>query len=126
NPKGDIYYFLWSVERVAVAYGLKTIGNRDWYEWGSKYLLDNQGKDGGWVGRYEGGVDTCFALLFLRRANLAVDLSARLKGVKDPGERNLRAGGVGGDKLQKDPNETKPETKPEPGPEPPTPREPPP
>src|SRR5262249_22207512 len=24
------YYFLWSVERVAVAYDLKTIGNKDW------------------------------------------------------------------------------------------------
>ncbi|HTU89544.1 MAG TPA: HEAT repeat domain-containing protein, partial [Gemmataceae bacterium] len=36
--------------------------------------------------------DTCFALLFLRRANLVQDLTKSLKGkVVDPGERVLRA-----------------------------------
>jgi hypothetical protein len=96
------YYFLWSLERVAVAYGLETIGNKDWYGWGAEILLLAQDNNGGWHGQYaDGGVDTCFALLFLRRANLAKDLTRNLRGkVTDPGEVHLKSGGVGGDKLQ--------------------------
>ena len=37
--------------------------------------------------------------LFLRRVNLVKDLSAMLKGVPDPGEVTLKAGGVGGEGL---------------------------
>src|SRR5262249_38945041 len=86
------YYFLWSLERVAVAYGLETIGSKDWYAWGAEILLQTQETNGSWQGRYaDGGVDTCFALLFLRRANLAKDLTASLRGkVSDPGEVHLR------------------------------------
>src|SRR5207253_5001464 len=93
NEQGKGFYFLWSLERVAVAYGLDTIGKKDWYGWGTELLLLKQAPDGGWNSQ----VDTCFALLFLRRANLAEDLTATLRGtVSDPGEVNLRAGGVGG------------------------------
>lgn len=97
------YYFLWSLERVAVAYGLQTIGKKDWYAWGAELLLASQDQEGGWHGGWsEGGVNTCFALLFLRRANLALDLSNSLKGqVKDPGEVTLKQGGVGGADLKK-------------------------
>jgi len=100
NPMGDVrkgailekpghmYYFLWTLERTAVIYGLKTIGNKDWYQWGAEVLLANQQANGSWVGDYAaGGPDTCFALLFLKRANAAEDLSKRLQGQgKDPGE----------------------------------------
>lgn len=87
------YYFLWSLERAAVAFGLKTIGKKDWYDWGAAVLLANQAEDGGWHGEYDGGgADTCFALLFLKRANLASDLTTVLTGkVPDPGESTLRA-----------------------------------
>jgi hypothetical protein len=92
-----IYYFMWSLERVAVAYDLRTIGHKDWYAWGSEILLASQAADGTWQAEYGAPVDTCFALLFLRRANLARDLTASLKGkVNDPGEVTLKAGGVGG------------------------------
>ncbi len=102
------YYFLWSLERVAMAFSLQTIAKKDWYAWGSQILLPRQRSNGSWVGKYKRGgpgddvdsVDTCFALLFLRRSNLARDLSTSLKGqVKDPGERTLRSGGVGGEAL---------------------------
>jgi hypothetical protein len=93
------FYFLWSVERVAVAYSLPTIGNKDWYTWGAQLLLASQGADGSWGGERGGDIDTCFALLFLRRANLARDLSHSLTGMKDPGEVKLTAGGVGGEGL---------------------------
>ena len=87
---GDEYYFLWALERVAVAYGIQTISNKDWYAWGSAFLLAKQGRDGGWHGKYEGGVDDCFALLFLARANLTRDLTVSLSGqVKDPLARGL-------------------------------------
>jgi hypothetical protein len=88
-----VYYFLFSLERMAVAYGLPTIGDKDWYDPGADFLLSRQNPDGSWTGQYDqGGADTCFALLFLRRANLAQDLSVTLKGrVRDPGQHQLRA-----------------------------------
>jgi hypothetical protein len=97
------YYFLWSLERVAVAYDLKTIGRIDWYAWGSAILLAGQEEDGSWTGEFGSAVDTSFALLFLRRSNLASDLTANLKGqVKDPAEVTLKAGGVGGQAVKPD------------------------
>src|SRR5262249_41367860 len=80
-------YYLWSIERIAVMYNLKTLGHKDWYRWGMEVLVTNQMQKGpdaaAWV---QGGisalsdpiVNTCFALLFLRGANLASDLTARL------------------------------------------------
>jgi uncharacterized protein (TIGR03067 family) len=89
------YYFLWSLERVAMVYGLQRIGGIDWYERGSTLLVDHQANDGSWQGSYgEGGVDTSFALLFLVRSNLARDLASNLKG-----EIRLKSGGIGGESL---------------------------
>jgi hypothetical protein len=95
---GNLYYALWSLERVAVAYDLKAIGTKDWYDWGATVLLDNQARDGSWTGGYSsGGCDTSFALLFLRQANLARDLTAVLRGrVTDPAEHMLRSGTIAG------------------------------
>jgi hypothetical protein len=98
---GRAYYFLWSLERVAVALKLETIGKKDWYAWGAEVLLNSQAADGSWQGEYGAyGADTCFALLFLRRANLVADLSGSIKSLADPGEKMLRAGGVGGGGLR--------------------------
>ena len=99
--QGRTYYFLWSLERVCVAFDLKTIGRKDWYTWGSDVLLVNQAADGSWQGDNSATVDTCFALLFLKRANLARDLTARLKGqLRDPGEAVLKAGGNADDLMK--------------------------
>ena len=99
-PRGGVltkgFYFLWSLERVGVAYNLPTIGNVDWYAWGAQLLTASQQPDGCWRGEEGPLVDTCFALLFLRRANLTRDLSATLKNMKDPGQATLKAGGIGG------------------------------
>jgi hypothetical protein len=76
-------YFLWSVERVAVLYNLARIENKDWYGWGSKELLARQQADGHWqAGAYYDNNaihDTCFALLFLKQANLAQDLTDKFQ-----------------------------------------------
>jgi hypothetical protein len=75
---GD-YYFLWCLERVAVIYDLKEIGGKDWYGWGSEVILQNQKEDGSWVDRHGDVADTCFAILFLTRANLAKDLTESIR-----------------------------------------------
>jgi hypothetical protein len=77
------FYFLWSVERVGVLYNLATIGRKDWYRWGAEILVANQVQDGSWPkgGEYPGDspvINSCFALLFLRGANLASDLTDKL------------------------------------------------
>jgi hypothetical protein len=79
NAWGDIYC-LWSIERVAVIYDLADIDGKDWYGWGADALVANQRDDGSWRDTYT-GPDTCFALLFLKRANVAKDLTAMLKGM---------------------------------------------
>ncbi len=78
---GDLY-FLWSVERTAEIFGLTKINGRDWYAWGSEIILQFQQEDGSWRDRFPGVCDTCFALLFLRKANLAKDLTNKLRGVR--------------------------------------------
>ena len=73
DARGDLYY-LWSLERVAVAYGLRTIGQKDWFRWGGTLILVSQQADGSWKERYAGIPDTSFALLFLVRANPVRDI----------------------------------------------------
>jgi hypothetical protein len=77
---GDLY-FLWSLERMAVIYDLNKIGEVDWHEWGTDLILEHQQADGSWSERFPGVPDTCFALLFLRRANLVKDLTNKLRGL---------------------------------------------
>jgi hypothetical protein len=69
NP-GYKYYYLYALERAAVLYGTDRIGPNDWYSLGTKEILEKQRPDGSW---HEQGSetpiwDTCFAILFLRRA----------------------------------------------------------
>jgi len=91
---GRSYYFLWSLERVAVAYDLEKIGNKDWYAWGCDVLVLAQKADGTWVGSHAACADTSFALLFLRKSNLASDLTVYLRGkVKDPSRTSLKSTG---------------------------------
>jgi hypothetical protein len=81
------HYFLWSVQRVGVLYGLDLIGGKDWYAWGCKSLLPRQKNDGSWIdGSYYDNnpvLNTCFALLFLKRANLAKDLTIKLQPLEN-------------------------------------------
>jgi hypothetical protein len=77
NPKktnGNIYhlYWLYALERGMDLVGDKKIGEHFWYNEMGQQLLDRQEKDGHWKTgtTLEPGdvLDTCFALLFLRRA----------------------------------------------------------
>jgi hypothetical protein len=96
----DPLYFLWSLERMAMIYDRKTIGDKEWYPWAAQMLIETQRPDGSWSAPYGGPVGTCFALLILKRSNLARDLqlavpseptrrpSEEMQGV---GERNAPA-----------------------------------
>jgi hypothetical protein len=90
HGQGDLY-FLWSVERVSVVYGIEKIGGIDWFDVGSTAIVRAQKPDGSWaVGGYSMEVNTAFAVLFLSRSNLARDLSSKVQ--KDPTSTEMRAG----------------------------------
>jgi VWFA-related protein len=79
DGRSDIYY-LWSLERVCVALGLRRLDGFDWYAAGARELLDRQQADGSWPQTQWGTLpNTCLALLFLRKANLAFELDRVLK-----------------------------------------------
>jgi hypothetical protein len=76
-------YFLWTLERVAVLYNLPLIDGKDWYRWGAQQLVETQNAEGFWSipNGYPGAspvLDTSLGLLFLKRANLAKDLTRKL------------------------------------------------
>jgi hypothetical protein len=114
---GRSYYFLWSMERVCVGLGLQTLGRKDWYAWGADFLVNTQHPDGAWRGEFGGNnADTCFALLFLKRANLVRDLTAEL-GPKFRGFED-RKPEVGGPVSTKPPVTTVPDVDPDTRPSP--------
>jgi cell division septation protein DedD len=76
-------YFLWAMERIAVLYDVRQLDKKDWYRWGAEILIGHQSPDGSWSedGGYHGQsptLNTAFALMFLKRANLTPDLTRRL------------------------------------------------
>jgi hypothetical protein len=79
-PPFDLY-LLWSLERVGVIYNLPKIDDLDWYAWGRNPVLSKQQQNGSWV--YNDPtytpVGTAFALLFLKQANVAPDLTTKLQ-----------------------------------------------
>jgi len=70
------YYYLYSVERAAVLDKVKRVDGHDWYFEGASWLLDQQKKTGSWDGaNKKDDVNTCFALLFLKRATAPLTLT---------------------------------------------------
>ncbi|MCE9560551.1 MAG: hypothetical protein K8U57_00720 [Planctomycetes bacterium] len=73
-------YFLWSLERVGVLYGVEKIGGVNWYEAGAHTLVRSQSPDGAWAGTdYGDEVNTSFGVLFLCKSNLVRDLSGKVQ-----------------------------------------------
>ncbi len=66
------YYYLYGLERAGMLTMCMKFGKHDWYVDGSKLILSRQSGDGSWQTGGSGTVgpvvDTCFALLFLKRA----------------------------------------------------------
>ncbi|MCA8919801.1 MAG: hypothetical protein KDB32_12045, partial [Planctomycetes bacterium] len=80
NPRAGhyrFYYYLYTVERLGMLGGIDEIGGHDWYIEGAEVLLKDQDTSGMWDIQNE--VDpsdiynTCYALLFLKRASAGVD-----------------------------------------------------
>ena len=66
-----LYYYLYAIERAGILSDMDKIGKLDWYKEGATFILDQQQSDGRWEegSSYGGNIkDTCFAILFLRRA----------------------------------------------------------
>ncbi|HZE96565.1 MAG TPA: hypothetical protein VE981_06040 [Planctomycetota bacterium] len=70
DPHGWLYYYLYAIERTGMLYDTALIGNHDWYLDGARELLGAQKADGSWdASSYKHPTwDTCFAILFLKRA----------------------------------------------------------
>jgi len=61
------FYYLYAVARLGTGCGLEAFGGQDWYGKGASSILAAQKPDGAW--REDDTVcDTCFSILFLRRA----------------------------------------------------------
>lgn len=58
------HYYLYGLERLCAIAGRDRVGEHDWYAEGARELVATQHDDGSWGNAW----DTCFALLFLRRA----------------------------------------------------------
>ena len=70
NPKAGwsaYYYYLYGLERAGILGRVRFIGMHDWYREGAEVLMKAQRANGSW--RSDDLVDTCFALLFLKRAS---------------------------------------------------------
>ena len=65
-----LYYYLYALERTGMLYDTSLIGNHDWYFDGARVLLAAQKPDGSWDESHfkKPTWDTCFAILFLKRA----------------------------------------------------------
>ncbi len=67
------YYYMYGLERVGILYGTDTFGDHAWYKKGADVLLKAQAADGHWGDNKDDRKDrnthdTCFAILFLKKA----------------------------------------------------------
>lgn len=67
-------YYLYGLERAGMMIGSYLLGERDWYVEGAEHLLETQDADGSWlcVDESDRFIDTCFSILFLKRATIPV------------------------------------------------------
>jgi hypothetical protein len=69
------YYYLYALERAGMLYDTPTFGEHAWYPEGARFLVDAQKPDGSWGKRpvaEQNTWDTCFAILFLKKATRGV------------------------------------------------------
>ena len=69
------YYYMYALERAGMLYDVESFGGNNWYYKGVPVLLKNQHGDGSWGSREnkeDNTWDTCFAILFLKKATRGV------------------------------------------------------
>jgi hypothetical protein len=71
----DSLYYMYALERAGMLYDTAKFGEHDWYWEGAKHLVHSQNADGSW-GKNDkpekNTWDTCFAILFLKKATRGV------------------------------------------------------
>jgi hypothetical protein len=84
-----LYYYLYALERAGVLAGTETFGGRRWYAEGAEVILAAQKPDGSWLSPLPHSDrsdttnacwDTCFAILFLKRATAPLVASTDSRG----------------------------------------------
>jgi hypothetical protein len=81
DPLGHTFYHIYGIERAGRLTGRRTIGGRDWYRDGCKFLLDLQHEEGSWYtsngsqGESTPVIATSFALLFLSKGRTPILIS---------------------------------------------------
>jgi hypothetical protein len=78
DSQHQYYYYLYALERAGMLYGTEIMGTHKWYPEGAKVLIANQKADGSWGS----AVETCFAILFLKRATKPLDVATHSAGSK--------------------------------------------
>jgi len=71
KPGYMLYYYLYAMERACILFGADVLGAHRWYNEGANAILAAQRADGSWAAdapEANGSWDTCFAILFLKRA----------------------------------------------------------
>jgi hypothetical protein len=71
----DNLYYMYALERAGMLYDTVKFGDHDWYLEGAKLLVRSQKDNGSWGNREkseENTWDTCFAILFLKKATRGV------------------------------------------------------
>ena len=78
NSQSQYYYYLYALERAGMLYGTEVMGDHKWYPEGAKVLIENQKASGAWGGTAQ----TCFAILFLKRATAPLSVATHSAGSK--------------------------------------------
>ena len=80
-----VYYYLYALERAGIMSATETFGAHRWYVEGAEAILGAQRGDGSWISPLPHGDrsettnavwDTCFAILFLKRATRPLDVAS--------------------------------------------------
>jgi hypothetical protein len=80
------FYYLYGIERVGTLGLFEKISGHSWYREGAELLIEGQKVDGSWNNKDEivptDTLDTCYALLFLRRGTASVGdvITGRMEG----------------------------------------------
>ena len=92
NPKYTTwhYYYLYTLERAGIFADTEQFGGNEWYPIGANYLINEQKPDGSWG--LTPNQDTCFAILFLRRATQPLNLKIEITPGGPPSESNPNSG----------------------------------
>ena len=72
NTQHMYYYYIYGLERAGMLFGTERMDDHKWYREGAEELLKQQGKKGEWG---KGVLNTCFAILFLKRATRRLDVA---------------------------------------------------